>query len=358
MPGQIRYRWAALAAAGALAACGQQAAEKPAAAPPPTPVQIVAAEAAGGIGAVRASGVIGYLREPNLAFRTPGVIERIMVDEGDVVSRGQRLAWLRPTDVAANASQTQAALDNAERNLARTQTLFDKGFVAQARLDDAKLGVAQAKAARDAAGFSRDTAVIVAPAGGVILRRQAEPSQIAAAGQPILILGETNSGLIARVSVSGADARRIKLGDKASVRVDAASFAGKVARIAAKGDGATGAFDVEIALEAAKELRSGMVAQADIAAAAAAGAKAAVQIPTLALLDARADQGFVFVVDAKGVASRRAVQTAGVDGETVTVLQGLAPGDRVVSAGAAYIRDGEPVVEAPAPAAAAPQSAS
>ena len=66
-------------------------------------------------------------------------------------------------------------------------------------------------------------------------------------------------------------------------------------------------------------------------------------MPTLALLDARADQGVVFVVDAQNIAHRRAVRPAGVTQDGVLVVEGLVAGDRVVSAGAAYVRDGEPV---------------
>jgi len=69
----------------------------------------------------------------------------------------------------------------------------------------------------------------------------------------------------------------------------------------------------------------------------------AIIVPALALLDARADQGTVFVIDAEGVARRRSVRTAGVTQNGVLIVEGLNPGERVVSAGAAYVRDGEPV---------------
>jgi hypothetical protein len=63
----------------------------------------------------------------------------------------------------------------------------------------------------------------------------------------------------------------------------------------------------------------------------------------LSLLDARADQGVVFVVDSENIARRRAVRTAGVTQAGVLVVEGLEPGDRVISVGAAYVRDGAPV---------------
>ncbi|MBU6373585.1 MAG: efflux RND transporter periplasmic adaptor subunit [Alphaproteobacteria bacterium] len=338
-----------LTAAVALTACGAGKDNKVKEDDRPV-VSVVKAEAAAGASALRASGLVAYQREPVLSFKVGGVIDRIAVDEGDYVRAGQRLAWLRPTEVAAGAKEASAALEVAQRNLDRTQTLFDKGLVAQARLDDAKLAVERARAGSDAAGFNRDTAVIVAPADGLILRRLAEPAQVTGAGAPILTLGEVQSGLIVKAAFPSSAAARIKAGAPATVTVTdsgGAAFKGRVTRIAGKGDGSTGAFDVEIMISAPKGLRSGMVAETtiDVAVPGAVtpGAAASVRIPAMALLDARADQGSVYVVDAQGVARRRIVQTAGLQGETVTVIGGLAPGETIVASGAAYVRDGAAV---------------
>jgi RND family efflux transporter MFP subunit len=178
------------------------------------------------------------------------------------------------------------------------------------------------------------------------LRRAAEPAQSVAAGAPILVLGESNSGLVVRAPVSSAEAARIRIGDAAQVRVPAlgdTALEARVTRVSAQSDAMTGAFDIEIEIAAPDSLRSGMVADVEVAAAAEAHVSAALIVPTLALLDARADQGVVFVVDAENVARRRAVRTAGVSQAGVLVVEGLEPGERVISAGAAYVRDGETV---------------
>jgi hypothetical protein len=86
-----------------------------------------------------------------------------------------------------------------------------------------------------------------------------------------------------------------------------------------------------------------MVAEVEITTGPSETTEVQLLIPTLSLLDARADQGVVLVVDAEGVARRRAVRTAGVVQGGVLVVDGLAPGERVISAGAAYVRDGERV---------------
>ena len=66
-------------------------------------------------------------------------------------------------------------------------------------------------------------------------------------------------------------------------------------------------------------------------------------VPALSLIDARADQGIVFVVDAAGRARQRAVETGGVSDRGVVILKGLAQGDRVITRGASMVRDGDPV---------------
>lgn len=319
----------------ALAACGAPAPSANTEADRPL-VSVVTVAPSATAGAVQASGLVGYRREPQLAFNAPGVIASIAVDSGDVVRRGQRLAVLRRTSVGSNADEAALARANAERDLARTQDLFNRGFVSEARLEAARLAVERA----------RDTAVLVAPADGIILRRAAEPAQSVAAGQPVLVLGEAQSGLVVRASVSAADAARVRIGDATRVRVPAlgaTQLEATVTRISAQSDAVTGAFEVEVEIRAPQALRSGMVAEVEIAAAAAEGAAAAMLVPPLALLDARADQGVVFVVNEANVARRRAVRTAGISQAGVVVLEGLAPGERVISAGAAYVRDGETV---------------
>jgi len=320
----------------ALAACGDAAPDAVQASEGPI-VTLVEVQPASAAGVVRASGWVGYKREPRLAFTAPGIIAAMHVDAGDTVRRGQRLATLQRTGAGGSVDDAAIASANAERDYQRAQQLFERGFVSQAQLDNARLAVERARA----------SSVITAPADGVILRRAAEPQQTVAAGTPIFVFGETGSGLIVRAPVSSGDASRIRVGDTALVRVDAFGpepRQGRVIRVGAKGDDATGAFEVEVEIVAARDLRSGMVAEVEITAATNAATPASTMIvPTLSLMDARADQGVVFVVDEQNVARRRAVRTAGVTEAGVIVVEGLQPGDRVISNGAAYVRDGDTV---------------
>lgn len=338
MPGSLsafRNNWAsALAGAAFLSACQGEAAEKPA----PPPAQAIAVEvltiAPDQFGAsVRASGLVAYKRETALGFGAPGQIETLTVDAGDRIASGQLIATLRKTTIGADAAEAELARKTAEQAFDRVTRLYESGAASKADLDNARLALER----------TRERISIVAPAGGVVLARQAEPGQTVAAGQPVITVGEGAAGLIVRASLTSLEVGQIKLGANANLRIGGRELSGKVVRVAPRST-QSGAFEVEIALGRPEGLRAGEVAEINLAAATgAAVADASYTIPAIALIDARADQGVVFVADAEGKARRRAVETGGVTDNGVAILKGLAPGDRVITRGASMVRDGDAV---------------
>jgi RND family efflux transporter MFP subunit len=301
----------------------------------------IGADGPGG-GGLRAAGMVAYQREAMLSFRTAGLVRAILVDEGDVVRQGQTLARLDLADLDAAVAEARTGLRTAENQLARDKSLFDRGFISQARLDAAELAVARARAGLTAISFNRDQAVITAPSDGVILRRLAEPNQNVAPGAPILSFGAKTGGLVVRAGLSGRAVQQVSVGDRAEARLADGKFReAKIVRIAAASNPATNAFDVEAQVVDAAGLRSGQVAELVIFARQPDAAR--LSVPASALLDARADQGVIYVLEAGDVARRRSVRTAGVEGEQVIIAQGVAPGERIVVSGAAFIRDGQEV---------------
>ena len=117
-----------------------------------------------------------------------------------------------------------------------------------------------------------------------------------------------------------------------------------VSRIAAKADMRTGAYDVELKVaETEQPLRSGMVGQARISPRDQVEQTGEVAVPALALLEGRGDQAAVFIVDEKGQARRVSVRIAGFADDQVLIAEGLKPGMKVVTSGAPYLRNGQPV---------------
>lgn len=315
------------------------------------PVRVVAAAPAADAGRISAAGTVAYKREVTLSFKTGGVVKSYAVDVGDVVKAGQALVNADPTDTAGRANESEAAFDQAKANLDRAEQLAAKGFASEARLDDARAAFKRAQSARDSARFDQSRAALVAPADGVVLIRHAEAGQQVSPGAPVITIGDLASGLVMIAPVSDRQIARIKTNDNVRVRLaplNGQELQGRVTRLGSKADRVTGAFDVEVALDAPPEgVRSGQVGRALIFPSVTDSASAYLAVPAIALLEGRGDLAYVYVIGADDKAVRVAVTVGDFLDDRVLVKQGLRSGDRVVTAGAAYLRNGQPVTIAP-----------
>lgn len=307
-------------------------------------VAVATAQPASADGSVLASGTVRAKRETALSFLTPGRVAQVLVEDGERVVRGQLLAQLDTTAVGAGAATAQAEAVRAQAELRRMTALADKGWITRARLESAQAAAAAAQAQVSSAGFNVRFARIYAPTAGVVLRRHVESNQIVTAGTPIVTIGEANSGYVLRVPLSDADLSRVRLGQGAAVSLAALGpqpVAATVTEIAARSDERTGTFEIELTLPTLPGLRSGLIGQARVR---VAGAGDAVAIPASAIWQARADEGFVYVVDPKTqTVKARLVQLGPIDDREVMITDGLAPGEQVVRAGVEQLRDGSKV---------------
>jgi RND family efflux transporter MFP subunit len=295
---------AALVALLALAACGP--AKTPAAPPPPQAVEAVAVGAPRASGGVTATGTLERRREMALSFRIAGVLTRVSVEAGDSVRAGQVLATIDPAAVDARQQASSADLDKARRELDRAKTLYAKGYVTKARLDDAESAVRSAGAAYNSAAFDRRWAQLVSPASGVVLERKAQAGEVVQPGQAVVSVADLASPLVLRVPLPDRDVAGVGVGAPVEVTVDALpgqTLAGHVTRVGQSADARTGAVTVEIEVAARRpELRSGQIATARLASRVATTAKAGfARIPAEAVLEASGGKAAVLRLDnAKG----------------------------------------------------------
>ncbi|MFO1235756.1 MAG: efflux RND transporter periplasmic adaptor subunit [Alphaproteobacteria bacterium] len=289
-----------------------------------------------------------------LAFKTPGVIARLAVEEGDTVHKGEVLAELDPRDVDALLRQAQEAADKAARDFARVRQLHAKGFASDAALQDAAANAKATRASADAARSTRGYATITAPSDGVVLKRHAETNAVIAAGAPVLTLSDMSEAFVLTAGLADRDAMRVALGDRAGIVFDAfpgRTFDATISEIGADADPRTGTFVVKLRLAAAPDtLKSGLVGHATIRP--AHQGAVALAVPVDALLEAHGSEAFVFVVDpSSGVALRRRVRLGRLSDGFVAVAAGLETGEQVVIDGAGYLSDGDKVTIATASAA-------
>jgi len=337
-PGAAPLALLVLAAAG----CARTRAETPVG-NEPTAVRTAAVRAERIAPPVTATGVLAPKEEVALSFKVGGVVARVPVDEGRTVRAGDTLAALDLREIDAAVTRARAAVEKVDRDLARTRRLYADSVATLEQLQNAQTGMDLARAELETATFNRRYAVIVAPSGGVILRRAAEAGELVQAGVPIITLGSRARGVVLRVGLADRDVVRIARGDPAVVRFDALPdrvFRGSVTEIAAAADAATGTYGTEVTVPGAAGLSSGLVGQVEIRPSAR---DVFTLVPVDALLEADGDRATVFTVSADGRrAVRRTVQIAFLAGDSVAV-SGLDGVRSVVTDGAAYLNDGDAV---------------
>ena len=302
--------------------------------------------------AIRANGIVVTRDELSLSFKVAGIVREISVSEGQAVKRGQRLATLELTEIDARLASARELSAQAERDLLRGTQLRNDKLISAHDLEVLRTNAAVAAATLQEVQFNRDHATIDAPDNGVVLRKFAEERELVQAGEAVLLMGPQSGGYIVRTGLSDRDVVKLRLGDPASISLDAwpgRILEGKVVEIPGAADPANGLFPVEIAIEATDlRLVSGLVVRLRLTPASSSGRVP--YAPVAAIVEADGNQAAVFVVS-EGVATRRAVQVAFIDTAGVAIASGLAVGETVVTDGALYLADGEPVRKAEVTAA-------
>ncbi len=331
----------------ALTACSKPAEESAAAATQIRAVRIAAVEQGPALPPVVATGVLIAGEEAKLSFKVGGMIRDILVREGAAVKAGQRLATLETAEIDAGLAQVRAAHEKALRDLERGRQLFKDDVLTQEQLDDLGTAETVARAQLSAAQFNRRYAEISAVADGRVLRRLAEPRELVAAGQPVLMVSRGDEGFDLSLGLPDRDFVQVRLGDVAQVRFDAwpqRSFKATVTERGQASDPRTGTFPLRLNIEAdGAALASGMIGRAEIAASGAGEAQLD-YVPLSALIEGNGGTVLLFLYDEAGNAARgRRVAVAFVTATHAALREPLPPGSRVITDGASYLLDGDVV---------------
>jgi RND family efflux transporter MFP subunit len=304
----------------------------------PPSVETARATTGPAVEAVYATGTVEPVHWARVGPALRGRVVEVLVEEGQPVRRGQPLARLEDSAARHQAEEAEARSHFAADHLARTRLLVARDIAARVQLERAESDARAARALADAAARRLDDYVVRAPADGVVLRRDAEPGQIADPLDALFWVGEPRP-LRVSAEVDEEDIARVAAGQEALLRADAFPgrvLAARVAQITPKGDTARKAYRVRLSLLEDTPLHVGMTVEANIVLR---------RTPDAVLVRAGAvrEGGHVWVVDAAGRVSRRAVRT-GVQGpRAVEIQEGLAAGEAVVLDPPAGLREGRAV---------------
>jgi membrane fusion protein, multidrug efflux system len=279
-------------------------------------------------------------RDALLGAAQGGFVEAVLVDNGDVVQKGQALARVNTRLYVAQRDQARARMQQAEDQVTRLEALGDLG--AKAQIESARLDLAVAKAGADLADVQVARSIITAPFTGRVAQVGVEVGEITNPGSPVarVVLLDPVS---VSVSISDKDIGALRPGMAVQVTADASGrpVQGTLSRIDPAADIRTRTFLGEIEVPNPDgRLLPGMIASVAIR---QAVAQDTIIVPQDWLVT-RIDGVGVFLVGAEGRAEWRAIVPGVVVRDQVVVESGLTEGDQVVTNGQRGLTDGDPLI--------------
>lgn len=311
----------------------------------PVPVKVMALEKTSAASAIKASGQLTTDDETVLSFKIGGVVNTVLVKEGDRVQKGQLLATLNLTEINTQVSQARHGYEKAQRDFQRVTNLYKDSVATLEQLQNAETAFAVAKEQLQAATFNRSFAEIHAPESGYVLHKFVNAGQVVSTGNPILTTnGAAKGKWVLKVSVSDKQWSTVNLQDAAVVQIDAfpgKTFQAVVSRKSETSDVQTGTFTIELQLKTEGiKMASGMFAQATIQ---SGKPVSSWSVPYEAVLDANDNEGFVFVTSDRKTARKQPVVIESFNGQTIRISKGLEEADALIVAGSAYLSDNSPI---------------
>jgi len=314
-------------------------------------------------------------RMVDLAFQVPGLLAKIPVIEGQRVSKGALIAQLRQDEFQARLKAVQSQLDQArsqlraaETRLANAKTEFDSfsrlvGSSAVSRSDydssettyrvaqdDQKTQEASVRgleARLVEANLQLGDSTLRAPYDGVVAQRLVDEGQNITPNNPVVrfqnvndidIVVDVPEGFIADDIRSSAIQQSVAELSIAPGR----QFPVHVKEVSQIADPKTQIFQVRFAMKTPPGITAlpGMTANVIITTRGASGSNNRILVPVLAVSKQDTGEQVVWVLGPDQTVHRKPVTMGAPREDQIEIVSGLQPGDRIVVAGASFMREG------------------
>ena len=124
--------------------------------------------------------------EVHLAFKIPGTLQRIYVDDGAFVRQGELVAEMDPRDYELQLQAVEAEYLSIKAEAERVMALYDQNVATADAYDKARYGLQQITAKYENARNQLADTKLYAPFDGYVKRRRFDPPTVVAAGMPVI----------------------------------------------------------------------------------------------------------------------------------------------------------------------------
>jgi len=354
-----------------LASCSKKEEQAPAPGPMPFAVQTVAIQDAVTFEEYTAN--LEGQQNVEIRPKVNGFIQKIYVDEGQLVRKGQVLFKLETQTLNQDAAAARANVKAAQVEVDRLKPLVDRKIISNVQLETAKARLAQAKAAYSSIAANIGYGTITSPVNGVVGSLPYKEGSLVSATseQPLTTVSDTKNMRayftmnekqmlnFTRTFKGSTIQEKLKNTPEVSlILIDGSEYdqKGRLETVNGLVDATTGTTEFRAEFPNPQAiLRSGSsgVVRLPIE------QKNVMLVPQNAVFDMQGKQ-MIYVVNKDNTVKSKIITTSGTSGLDFIVTDGLQEGEVVVIEGASKLKDGMAIVPQPAkqeaPGAQAPDS--
>ncbi|RZM11740.1 MAG: efflux RND transporter periplasmic adaptor subunit [Pedobacter sp.] len=291
---------------------------------------------------ITVTGLVSTEDEAKYSFKIGGVISRIFVEEGQFFKKGQLLATLNATEIAAGLAQSSLGVEKAQRDYDRAVHLHQDSVFTLEQVQNTKTALDVAQKSREGTAFNERYSKIYAASDGFVSQKMANEGEVISEGMPVLLINSTqqpNSYLL-KVGVTDRKWAIIKPGQTASVMLDGyphQPFKAVVFRKSQTADREIGSFQIELKLQLnGVRPAVGMFGKGEIE---THQDQRVTVIPYGSLVEADGNKGFVFTTTGTNRVKKVPVTILKFDNENVYLSDNLDGVDQIVISNSAYLNE-------------------
>ncbi|MGD9637722.1 MAG: efflux RND transporter periplasmic adaptor subunit [Alphaproteobacteria bacterium] len=313
------------------------------------PAKIMTVEAEDKENVKNFSGTVEATEETTLSFQVAGKLYNLPVLEGQVVTKGDVIAELDPTDFKRDVAEAEVRLKQLKQELFRKKELYSHGgFASKSAYDDAQteydLQVINLAKTKQNLEYTK----ILAPFDLVIAKKYVSNFKNVEIGEPVVLVQDMSKVDIGFAITENMVAKASDISNYHAYAVFS-FMPEKMFPIIYKEhmtspDEATQTYKFIFSMDRPRDFRifAGMSATILVKMSKDEDNNY-VKIPATAVVPSEDGKLFVWVVNDDGSVGRRDIETEGIYSDTLHVVQGLNEGERIVATGGDFLRENQKV---------------
>ncbi len=291
------------------------------------------------------NGVVKERRQVTLSFKVGGPVNKLLVDEGDFVEKGQVIASIDKRDYSTQLQAAEAQHSQAKAEYERYLQLYERRMLPENTLDKLKAAFLMTKSKYEAALHAYDDTDLKAPFSGYVNNKLIENFETVSPGMPIVELLDL-SDMEVVINIPESQIATFSKDSKIKCDIRNANQHNLSARVKSisKKSGADRMFEVKIVLEGqvGKNVKPGMIAK--VYTTQQMNADNGVLVPIESVF-AEGNEKYIWYVESTSMEVKKIpVQIEKICGEgLVKIKSEIHPGDVIVSAGVHSLVEGQKI---------------